>query len=251
MNIIDCCIRSLVLDSLQDLDESQHPGIQRLDTSMFTDDQIQDLFEQNASIAFYMTGMLWYSVIFWFLLALQLVGAMFSVAIFSASGEHRDHKGIIFAGHPRPKCPGTFSNCPTFGESLVSKSNIVFVLSFKIHPKIGYDMIGSMEDFDRLWWMTWNSHATEPTCHFSATVELPNSFSELDLNGWKSWPWWWSGSKSSIRMVAEHFKWSSSFKDSWRFAGRPVGWVKRRLVASKEGHCAMPFIPVLQDEIQK
>lgn len=135
MNIIHCCIRSLVLDSLQDLDESQHPGIQRLDTSMFTDDQIQDLFEQNASIGFYMTGMLWYSVIFWFLLALQLVGAMFSVAIFSASGEHRDHKGIIFAGHPRPKCPGTFSNCPTFGESLVSKSNIVFVLSFKIHPK--------------------------------------------------------------------------------------------------------------------
>ena len=58
MNIIDCCIRSLVLDSLQDLDESQHPGIQRLDTSMFTDDQIQDLFEQNASIGFYMTGML-------------------------------------------------------------------------------------------------------------------------------------------------------------------------------------------------
>ena len=58
-----------------------------------------------------------------------------------------------------------------------------FCIEFQDSPKIGYDMIGSMEDFDRLWWMTWNSHGTEPTCHFSATVELPNSFSELDLNG--------------------------------------------------------------------
>ena len=63
-----------------------------------------------------------------------------------------------------------------------------FCIEFQDSPKIGYDMIGSMEDFDRLWWMTWNSHGTEPTCHFSATVELPKSFSELDLNGWKSWP---------------------------------------------------------------